>query len=97
MPECKVFLFQLALYLAKAPKNNLAYKIDLATMKDVQQYGNLPVPLVIRNASTSMMKELGYGKGYVYAHNDEQHRQKDGTIVTDNQHFPDALKGRTYF
>jgi putative ATPase len=61
MPECKVFLFQLALYLAKAPKNNLAYQIDLATMEDVQKYGNLPVPLIIRNASTKMMQELGYG------------------------------------
>jgi putative ATPase len=61
MPECRVFLFQLALYLAKAPKNNVAYKIDLATMKDVEEYGNLPVPLVIRNAPTKMMQELGYG------------------------------------
>ncbi|GHV21601.1 hypothetical protein FACS1894176_06550 [Bacteroidia bacterium] len=61
MPECRVFLFQLALYLAKAPKNNTAYKIDQATMKDVEEYGNLPVPLVIRNAPTKMMEELGYG------------------------------------
>jgi putative ATPase len=58
MPECKTALFQLALYLAKAPKNNIAYKIDLATMKDVQEYGNLPVPMTIRNAPTKMMKEL---------------------------------------
>jgi putative ATPase len=58
MPECKIFLFQLALYLAKAPKNNITYQIDLATMKDVQEYGNLPVPMVIRNAPTKMMQEL---------------------------------------
>jgi hypothetical protein len=44
-----------------------------------------------------MMKDLGYGSWYVYAHNDEKNRQKDGTIATDNQHFPDVLKGRKYF
>jgi putative ATPase len=97
MPECRIFLFQLALYLAKAPKNNLTYKIDLATMKDVQDYGNLPVPLIIRNAPTKLMQDLGYGSGYVYAHNNDAGRQSDGTIKTDNQHFPDELKGRKYF
>jgi putative ATPase len=97
MPECRVFLFQLALYLAKAPKNNACEKIDLATMKDVEEYGNLPVPMVIRNAPTKMMKDLNYGKGYQYAHDFEENRQADGTIKTDNQHFPDVLKGRKYF
>jgi putative ATPase len=63
----------------------------------VEEYGNLPVPLVIRNAPTKMMQELGYGSWYVYAHNDEKNRQADGTIRTDNQHFPDELKGRKYF
>jgi len=58
MPECRTAIFQLALYLAKAPKNNIAYKIDIATMKDVQEYGNLPVPMTIRNAPTKMMKDL---------------------------------------
>lgn len=97
MPECKTALFQLALYLAKAPKNNIAYKIDLATMKDVQEYGNLPVPMTIRNAPTKMMKELWYGSWYTYAHDNEAWRQADGTIKTDNQHFPDELKERKYF
>ncbi len=58
MPECKTALFQLALYLAKAPKNNITEKIDLATRRDVEQYGNLPVPMQIRNASSKMMKDL---------------------------------------
>ncbi|MCR5411597.1 MAG: hypothetical protein K6E76_01005 [Patescibacteria group bacterium] len=58
MPECKVFLFQLAIYLAKAPKNNICEKIDLATMEDIKKYGNLPVPMQIRNAPTSLMKNL---------------------------------------
>jgi putative ATPase len=58
MPECKVFLFQLAIYLAKAPKNNICEKIDLETMEDIKKYGNLPVPMQIRNAPTSLMKNL---------------------------------------
>lgn len=97
MPECRVFIFQLALYLAKAPKNNTCYKVDLATLKDVQQYGNLPVPMVIRNAPTKMMKDLWYGDGYKYAHDQVDWRQSDGTIKTENQHFPDHLKWRKYF
>ena len=58
MPECDVFLFQLALYLAKAKKNNSAYRVSLATKADVQTYGNLPVPLHLRNADTSLQKNL---------------------------------------
>lgn len=85
MPECSTALFQLALYLAKAPKSNLAYQIDQLTAKDVHTYGNLPVPMVIRNASSSLMKEQGYGKGYVYAHD-----VAPGQAL--NQHFPDALQ-----
>lgn len=60
MPECEVFLFQLALYLAKAPKSNLAYKIAIQTKVDCQQFGNLVVPLHLRNAPTKMMSQLGY-------------------------------------
>ena len=97
MPECKVFLFQLAIYLAKAPKNNICEKIDLETMEDIKKYGNLPVPMQIRNAPTSLMKDLGYGKGYQYAHDHPENRQADGTIKMDNQHFPDELKGRKYY
>jgi putative ATPase len=55
MPECDVFLFQLALYLAKAPKNNVAYRVAIETKHDVEKYGNLPVPMVIRNAPTKLM------------------------------------------
>jgi len=97
MPECKVFLFQLAIYLAKTPKNNICEKIDLETMEDIKKYGNLPVPMQIRNAPTSLMKNLGYGKGYQYAHDHPENRQADGTIKMDNQHFPDELKGRKYY
>ncbi|HBB04109.1 TPA: hypothetical protein DCZ39_04405 [Patescibacteria group bacterium] len=62
MPECDVALFQLTIYLAKAKKNNVAYRTAIATRQDVEKYGNLPVPLHLRNAPTKLMKELGYGK-----------------------------------
>ena len=97
MPECRVFIFQLALYLGKAPKNNICEKIDIATMSDVKKFGNLPVPMQIRNAPTKLMWELGYGKWYQYAHDHPENRQADGTIKMDNQHFPDELKWRKYF
>jgi putative ATPase len=66
MPECEVLLMQLAIYLSKAPKDNTAYKVELEVKKDIEQYGNLPVPLNIRNAETKLMKDIGYGKGYEY-------------------------------
>lgn len=97
MPECRVFLFQLAIYLGKAPKSNICEKIDKATMKDVEKYWNLPVPMQIRNAPTQLMWELWYGKGYEYAHDHPENRQADGTIKMNNQHFPDELKERKYF
>jgi len=62
MPECGTALMQLALYLAKAPKNNICYVIDNESKADIAKHGNLPVPLHIRNAPTKMMKELKYGK-----------------------------------
>ena len=97
MPECRVFLFQLALYLWKAPKNNICDKIDRETMKDIKKYWNLPVPMQIRNAPTKLMWELWYWKWYEYAHDHPENRQADWTIKMNNQHFPDELKWRKYF
>ena len=97
MPECRVFLFQLAIYLWKAPKNNVCERIDMETMKDVEKYWNLPVPMQIRNAPTKLMWELWYWKWYEYAHDHPENRQADWTIKMNNQHFPDELKGRKYF
>ncbi len=88
MPECRVFLMQLAIYLAKAKKNNIAYRVDLDTLADVEKYGNLPVPMHLRNASTKLMKEVGYGENYKYFHNDPS--------AKDQEHFPQELKGRKY-
>ena len=68
MPECDVFLMQLAIYLSKAPKDNTSYKASLETRADVKKYGNLPVPMHFRNAETGLMKNLGYGKNYQYDH-----------------------------
>ena len=97
MPECWIFLIQLAIYLSRAPKSNLCYKVDLATKKDVQQYWNLPVPMQIRNAPTKLMWELWYWKWYEYAHDHQENKQSDWTIKMNNQHFPDELKDRKYF
>ncbi len=90
MPECSVNLTQAVIYMAMAPKSNameLAYnnaKID--AIKSLAE----PVPLVIRNAPTKLMKELGYGKGYQYAHD-----TKDK--IANMQCLPDSLVGREYY
>jgi putative ATPase len=89
MPESDIFLIQLALYLAKAPKNNVTYKISLATKADIEKYGNLPVPMDLRNAPTAFMADLWYGKNYQYAHDQADKK-------TTNQHFPNELKDRKY-
>ncbi|EKD25023.1 MAG: hypothetical protein ACD_80C00131G0026 [uncultured bacterium (gcode 4)] len=107
MPECDVALFQLTIYLAKAKKNNVAYRTAIATRQDVEKYGNLPVPLHLRNAPTKLMKELGYGKWYTYAHDhilkdSNITRLEDGSVEgydtsdVDQEHFPSELKWRTY-
>lgn len=90
MPECDNTLMQLALYLAKAKKNNICYVIAQETKQDVLQFGNLPVPLHIRNAPSKLMKNLGYGKWYKYAHDFEDAK-------VDQQHMPDELKDRKYW
>jgi len=89
MPECEVFLIQLAIYLANAPKDNTAYTVEAQVKADIEQHGNLPVPMNIRNAPTKLMKNLGYGKGYIYDHDVEG--KKSG-----QQCMPDKLKNRKY-
>jgi putative ATPase len=90
MPESDVMLAQAVTYLAAAPKSNALYTAYGEVKSDVRQYGALPVPLHIRNAPTRLMKELGYGKGYRYAHNFEDH-------LVEQEHLPDKLKGKTYY
>ncbi len=90
MPECNLALAEAAVYLAKAPKSNAIYTAYSAAAEDVHKHGNLPVPLHIRNAPTALMKELGYGKEYRYAHSAEG--QKDPQV----DYLPDTLRGRRY-
>ena len=70
-PEGDDVLFQAAVYLATAPKSNAVYAAHKQVKKTIQKTGYAPVPLHIRNAPTKLMKELGYGKGYQYAHDDK--------------------------
>jgi putative ATPase len=90
LPEGRIPLAQAVTYLATAPKSNASYKAMLAAAEDVKKYGPLPVPLHLRNAPTKLMKGLGYGKGYPYAHDYE------GAVV-EQQHLPDKLKERRYY
>ena len=89
MPECEVFLIQLGIYLSKAPKDNSAYMAEHMIKQDIERYGNLPVPMHIRNAPTKLMKNLGYGKGYEYDHDLENKK-------SDQQCLPDKLRNRKY-
>jgi len=83
-PEGELALAQAAIYLATAPKSNAVYLAYQAVQREIRQSGSLPVPLHIRNAPTSLMKNLGYGKGYQYAH-DNAH------ALVDQHHLPDEL------
>ncbi|HEX7829920.1 MAG TPA: replication-associated recombination protein A [Thermoanaerobaculia bacterium] len=90
MPEAGVALAQLVTYLAASPKSNAAYVGYGEAVREVRQGDNPPVPLHIRNAPTRLMKDLGYGSGYQYAHDFE-----DQTAAMDC--LPDALKGRRFY
>jgi putative ATPase len=90
LPEGRIPMAQAATYLASAPKSNASYKAMLAASEDVQERGALPVPLHLRNAPTGLMRDLGYGKGYRYAHDFEDH-------IVDQQHLPEALSGKRYY
>ncbi len=89
-PEGELALAETVIYLACAPKSNAAYMAYEKAMKDVSEKGSLPVPLHIRNAPTSLMKALEYGKGYKYAHEFED-------ALTDQEHFPEELAGTVYY
>ncbi len=90
VPECNVHLTQAVVHLSLAPKSNALYLAYEAAKKDALNTLAEPVPLVIRNAPTRLMKELEYGKGYQYAHDTEEK-------LTDMQCLPDALVNRAYY
>ncbi len=87
MPECGVHLAHAVIYLAKSDKNISAYEAYSRAQKDVKDYGNLPVPLHLRNAPTKLMKNMGYGKGYKYTPKEDSKNQ---------QYFPKELETRKY-
>jgi putative ATPase len=89
-PEGDLALAEAVVYLALAPKSNSVYTAYGAVQREVEQTRQEPVPMHLRNAPTKLMKELEYGKGYRYAH-DEEGR------VADMDCLPDSLKGRSYF
>ena len=90
MPEGNLALAQAIVYLCAAPKSNALYTAYGAVLQDVEQTAAEPVPLHLRNAPTSLMKGLGYGKGYQYAHDAEEK-------VADMQCLPDSLRDRVYY
>jgi len=90
LPEGNLALAQAVAYLALAPKSNALYTAYGAVLEDVEKTSAEPVPLHIRNAVTKLMKQVGYGKGYQYAHDLEEK-------VADMECLPDNLRGRTYY
>lgn len=90
MPEGALALAELVVFLALAPKSNAIYAAYGAAQKDVTETRNDPVPIHLRNAPTKLMKELGYGEGYRYAHDYDEG-------VIGQQNLPEALAGRRYY
>lgn len=87
-PEGRIPLAQLTIYLATSPKSNSAYMAINEALELVRSTGNLPVPLHLRNAPTKLMKQLGYGNDYKYAHN-----YKDNFVK--QQFLPEELKAQS--
>jgi putative ATPase len=83
LPETQINLAHGVVYLSTAPKDRSSYEAYLSALEDVKKYGNLPIPLVIRNPATKLMKELDYGKGY------ERYIKEDL--------LPEKLKGKRYY
>ena len=89
LPEAQLNLAQGTTFLATRPKDNASYAGLLEALRDAKAEGNLGVPMHLRNAVTSLMRDLGYGKGYRYVHDDPG--------AGEQSHLPNALKGRKYY
>ena len=89
-PEARIILSQCAVYLATSPKSNSAYMAIKQAQAEVKRSGDLPVPLSIRNAPTALMKQLGYGSDYQYAHDYE------GNFVA-HDFLPEVIQGKTFY
>ncbi len=90
-PEGELAIGQAVVYLACAPKSNAVYTAFKAAMKDARDLGSLDVPMHLRNAPTRLMKDLGYGDGYRYAHNE------DDAVALGENYFPDDMSPATYY
>ena len=90
MPEARIPLSECAVYLASSPKSNSAYLAIDGALSAVNEDKTAPVPLYLRNAPTSLMKDLGYADGYKYAHDFPGH-------FTDQEFMPDSMRGRTFY
>lgn len=90
MPEARIILSQTAIYLASSAKSNASYLAIDEAMSWVEKTGNLPVPLHIRNAPTKLMKDIGYGKDYRYAHNFENN-------FVNQEFLPDSISGKKFY
>ena len=90
LPEAQINLAHGTTYLASTPKSHASYVGLKEAIHDAREYGNLPVPLHLRNAVTNLMKDLGYGKGYRYAHDDREGAK-------DQPHLPKELRDRRYY
>jgi len=90
MPEARIILSQCATYLASAPKSNASYLAIDNAIHDVNSLPQYPVPFHLRNAPTNLMKEAGYGMGYKYPHNFENH------FVEEN-YLPEEIKNKQYY
>lgn len=89
-PECRIILSETAVYLASSPKSNASYMAIENALGEVMQSGDLPVPLPIRNAPSKLMKELGYHKGYQYAHD------FPGNFV-EQEFLPEKISGKKFY
>ena len=89
-PESQLILSQCAIYLASSPKSNSATVAIGEAMAAVKQFGDLPVPLHIRNAPTKLMKDLGYKKGYEYSHDFENN-------FSSQEYLPETIKGKQLY
>ncbi len=90
LPEGYLPMAEAAIYLALAPKSNSAYRAYSRALADARETRNEPVPLHLRNAVTGLMRDLGYGRGYRYAHEFERHS-------VEQEHLPESLRGRQYY
>ena len=90
LPEAQINLAHVTTYLATRSKDNASYVGLIEALKDAREHGNLAVPMHLRNAVTSLMRDLGYGKGYRYVHDDPAAKKEQ-------QHLPDPIKNKKYY